>query len=60
MYSGRPVELPMSGLKVAPAIGDGLATPAHTGPEFAVFIVTPAQPSTSLLSRAVSAVRHGL
>jgi hypothetical protein len=60
MYSGLPVELPMSGLTVAPAIGDGLATPAHTGPEFAVFIVTPAQPSTSLLSRAMSAFRHGL
>jgi hypothetical protein len=59
-YSGAPVQLPMSGLTVAAPFGDGLTTPAHTGPEFAVFVLTPAPPPTSFLSRAVSALRRAL
>jgi hypothetical protein len=59
-YTGLPVQIPMSGLTVAPPIGDGLKTPAHTGPEFAVFVLTPAPPSTSFVSRAVSALRRAL
>jgi hypothetical protein len=59
-YSGAPVQLRMSGLTVAAPIGDGLQTPPHTGPEFAVFILQPQPPSASLVSRAVSAIRRGL
>jgi hypothetical protein len=59
-YSGLPVQIPMSGLTVAPPIGDGLKTPEHTGPEFAVFVLTPAPPPISLVSRAVSALRRAL
>jgi hypothetical protein len=59
-YRGEPIELQMSGLSVAEPIGDGLDTPAHTGPEFAVFVLAPAPPSTSVVSRAVAALRRVL
>jgi hypothetical protein len=59
-YRGEPIDLRLTGLSVAAPIGDGLETPAHTGPEFAVFVVAPAPPSTSVLSRAVSALRSVL
>jgi hypothetical protein len=59
-YTGSPVSLPMMGLTVAPPIGDGLKTPEHTGPEFAVFVLAPAPPTRpSLLARAM-AVLHRL
>jgi len=38
IYDGRPVSLPMTGLKVAVPMGRSTA-PLFTGPEFAVFVV---------------------
>ena len=41
-YDGRPVNLVMSGLRTAPAVGNVPVAPAHTAPTFAAFVVVPA------------------
>jgi hypothetical protein len=38
-YSGTPVNVPMSGLTVAPPVGASLRTPTHTAPEFGAFVL---------------------
>jgi hypothetical protein len=60
VYDGTPVAVPMTGLSAAEPIGDGLKTPPHSAPEFGVFIVRPAAPATSLVARAVAAIRRFL
>jgi hypothetical protein len=40
-YTGAPVVLPMSGLRVAQPVWSQAVLPRHTAPEFAVFIVLP-------------------
>jgi hypothetical protein len=59
-YDGSPVSLPMTGLVATKPIGDLVSAPSHTGPDFAVFIVTPASERPSLLARAVAALRRVL
>lgn len=39
VYNGAPITFPMTGLSVAPPVGNAPVQPTHTGPEFAVFIV---------------------
>jgi len=38
-YDGRPLRLPMTGLRVAAPVGNVTSKPATTGPEFAVFVL---------------------
>lgn len=40
-YSGGTVNIPMSGLTVAPANGSVPNSPAHTGPQFGAFVLLP-------------------
>jgi hypothetical protein len=40
-YTGAPVMLPMTGLRVAQPVWNQAAQPRHTAPEFAVFLVLP-------------------
>ncbi len=53
-YDGRPVNLVMSGLRAAAAVGNVPAAPSHTAPTFAVFVVVPAATSTTLRRRGPS------
>lgn len=46
VFDGRPVSLPMVGLRVAVPVGRG-AAPQFTGPEFAVFVVRTSAGKTS-------------
>ena len=46
-YDGRPVNLVISGLRAAAAVGNVPAAPAHTAPTFAAFVVVPAATSTT-------------
>jgi hypothetical protein len=57
-YDGSVVSLPMTNLSVARPIGDGVGAPSHTGPDFAVFIVTRASERPSLVARAVAALHR--
>jgi parallel beta-helix repeat protein len=59
-YTGAPVTIPMTGLTVAAPIGAALEPVPHTGPEFAVFIVTPSPRSHSIGARAVAALHRVL
>jgi hypothetical protein len=40
-YTGAPVLIPMTGLRVALPVWQGAVLPRHTAPEFAVFVVVP-------------------
>ena len=40
-YSGGPVTVPMTGLTAARPVGNAPIVPAHTAPEFGVFVVLP-------------------
>lgn len=42
-YEGKPVSVTLKGLTVADPVGDVPIKPAHTGPEFAVFVVRKAE-----------------
>jgi hypothetical protein len=46
-YDGKPVNLPLNHSSIARPIQPVEVTPAHTGPEFAVFVVVPAKPAGS-------------
>jgi hypothetical protein len=38
-YAGGPVNVPMTGLTVAPPVGNAPIVPAHTAPEFGAFVL---------------------
>ena len=39
VYDGAPIRVPMTGLVVAPPVGNAPLLPAHTAPEFGAFVV---------------------
>jgi parallel beta-helix repeat protein len=41
VFNGSRVAVPMTGLTIAPAVGDVPAAPRHTAPEFGAFVVLP-------------------
>ncbi len=55
-YVGRDVQIPLVGLTATSMVGWSPA-PAHTAPEFAVFLVTPRHTQRSLLSTVVAAFK---
>ena len=46
IYSGAPVTIAMTGLSLSPPIGEVPVIPAHTAPEFAVFVVLRSGPAS--------------
>ncbi len=58
-FTNPVVDLPMTGLSAVRPVGN-LQRPPHTGPEFAVFVVLPAQPTETLWSRWVGLARKAL
>jgi hypothetical protein len=43
-YTGSPVSIPMTGLRVVPPVGRIPIVPTHTAPEFGAFILVPKTP----------------
>ena len=51
VYNGSPVTIPMTGLTLAPPVGNVPTVPAHTGPTFGVFVIlrtTPGDPTAPI------------
>jgi hypothetical protein len=55
-YSGRAITIPLDGLSAAPVVG-WQPTPAHTAPEFAVFLLTSSVETPSTLSSFLARMR---